>query len=93
MIVECILKVVLGIHVLDVICDVRKKALLANTEISEIGMYEVPMVMSLLRFGIMFSKFHMCWMMFLLNAMVYMLLRYMSPRAPMCFRCLMFNLL
>ena len=29
-IVECFLKVVLGIHVLDVICDVRKKALLQS---------------------------------------------------------------
>ena len=28
----------------------------------------------------------------LFNAMLYMLVRYVSPSGPMCFRCLMFNM-
>ena len=49
---------------------------------------------SLLGFGmgIMFANVHMCGMIMLFNAMWYMLVRYVSPRGPMCFRCLMFNL-
>ena len=45
---------------------------LAITEKSEMGLYEVPMFMSLSAFGmgIMFANFHECWMILLFNAML-----------------------
>ena len=57
-------------------------------------MYEVPLSMSLLGFGIwaMVANFHMCGIMLMLRAVFNMLVRDASPRGPMCIRCLMFNL-
>ena len=57
-------------------------------------MYEVPLSMSLLgfRIGTMLANFHMCGIMLVLRAVFNMLVRNASPRGPMCFRCLMFNL-
>ena len=57
-------------------------------------MYEVPLSMSLLGFGMgtMLANFHMCGIMFVLRAVFNMLVRNASPRGSMCFRCLMFNL-
>ena len=76
---------------------VRKKVLLqcfAMTEKSDKGLYEVPLSMSLLGFGIgtMLTNFHMCGIMLVLRAVFNMLVRNASARGPMCFRCLMFNL-
>ena len=50
--------------------------------------------MSLLGFGIgtMLANFHMCGIMLVLRVVFNMLARNSSPRGPMCFRCLMFNL-
>ena len=58
------------------------------------GLYEVPLSMSLLGFGMgtMLANFHLCGIMFVLRAVFNMLVRNMSPRGPMCFRYLMFNL-
>ena len=58
------------------------------------GLYEVPLSMSLLSFGMgtMLNNFHMCGIMFALRAVFNMLVRNASPRGPMYFRCLMFNL-
>ena len=58
------------------------------------ALYEVPLSMSLLGFGMwtMLANFHMCGIMLVLRAVFNMLVRNMSPRGPMCFRCLMFNL-
>ena len=58
------------------------------------GLYEVPMSMSLLGFamGAMLANVHMCGIMLVLRAVFNMLVRNASPRGPMCFRCLMFNL-
>ena len=55
------------------------------------GLYEVPFSMSLLGFGlgIMLANFHLRGIMFLLRAVLNILV---SPRGPMCFRCLIFNL-
>ena len=66
----------------------------AITERRDMGLYEVPLSMSPLGFGmgIMLSNFHMCGIMLVLRAVLNMLVRNASPRAPMCFRCLMFNL-
>ena len=36
--------------------------------------------------------FHMCGIMFLLRAVLNILVTNASPRGPMCFRCLIFNL-
>ena len=51
----------------------------AITERRDMGLYEVPLFVSLLGFGIgtMLASFHV---------------RNASPRGPMCFRCLIFNL-
>ena len=58
------------------------------------GLYEVPLSMSLLCFGMgtMLANFHMCGIMLVLRAVFNMLVRNESTRGPMCFRCLMFNL-
>ena len=52
-------------------------------------MYEVPLSMSLLGFGMgtMLANFHMCGIMLLLRVDLNMLVRNASPRWPMCFRC------
>ena len=64
----------------------------AITERRDMGLYEVPLSMSLLCFGkgTMLANFHMCGIMLVLRAVFNMLVR--NPRGPMCFRCLMFNL-
>ena len=59
------------------------------------GLYEVPLSMSLLGFGreTMLANFHMSGIMSLLRSVLNMLLRNTSPRGSMCFRCLMFSLI
>ena len=49
------------------------------------GLYEMPLSMSLLAFGMgpMLANFHMCVIMLVLRAV-----RNASPRGPMGFRCL-----
>ena len=42
--------------------------------------------------GTMLANCHMCGIMLVLRAVFNMLVRNASPRAPLCFRCLMFNL-
>ena len=58
------------------------------------GLYEVPLSMSLLGFGMgtMFANFHMCGIMLVLRAVFNMFVRNASARGPMCFRCLMLGL-
>ena len=58
------------------------------------GLYEVPLSMSLLGFGMgtMLANFHMCGIMLVLKAVFNMLVRNASLRRPMRFRCLMFSL-
>ena len=50
------------------------------------GLYELPVFMSLLGFGIgiILANVHVCAMM-LFNAMLYMLVRYASPSVPIWF--------
>ena len=57
-------------------------------------LYEVPLSMSLLGFGMgsMFANFHMCGIMLVLTTVFNILVRNASPRQPMCMRCLMFIL-
>ena len=54
------------------------------------GLYEVPLSMTLLGFGIwtMLANFYM----FVLRSVFNMIVRNASPRGPMYFRCLMFSL-
>ena len=59
----------------------------AVTERSEMGLYDVPMFMSLWFWNDV--CFHVCWMMLLFSDM---LVRYASPSDPMCLRCLMLTL-
>ena len=58
------------------------------------GLYEVPLFMSLLGFGMetMLANFHVHGIMLVLRVVFNMLVRNASPRGPMYFRCLMFNL-
>ena len=57
-------------------------------------MYEVPLCMSLLGFGMgtMLANFHMCGIMLVLRAVFNMFVRNVSQRGPMCFMGLLFNL-
>ena len=58
------------------------------------GLYEVPLSMPLLGFGMwtMLANFHMCGIMLLLRAVFNMFVRNASPRWPMFLRCLVFRL-
>ena len=58
------------------------------------GLYEVPLSMSLLGFGIgtMLSQLPYVWYYVGVRTVFNMLVRNGSPRGPMCFRCLMFDL-
>ena len=58
------------------------------------GLYEVPLYMSLLGFGMrtMLANFYMCGIMLVLRAVFNKLVRNASPRGPMYFRDLMFSL-
>ena len=56
------------------------------------GLYAVPLFMSLLGMGTMLSNFHMCCIMLVLRLIFNMLVRNTSSRGPMCFRCLLFSL-
>ena len=58
------------------------------------GLYEVPLSMSLYGFGMgtMLANFHMCSIMMVLRAVFNMLVMNASPRGLMCFRFLMFSL-
>ena len=69
-------------------------SLFAITERRDMGLYEVPLSMSVLGFwmGTTLANFHMCGIMLVLRAVFNMLVRNASPRGPMYFRCLMFNL-
>ena len=66
----------------------------AITEKRDMGLYEVPLSMSLLGFemGTMLNNFHVCGIMLVLKAVFNMPVRNASPRGPMCFRCPMFSL-
>ena len=58
------------------------------------GLYEVPLSMSLLGFGMetMLANFHMCDSMLVLRAVLNILVRNANPGGPMCFMCLIFNM-
>ena len=66
----------------------------AITERSDMGLYEVPLSMSLLGFGMgtMLANFHMCGITLVLRAVFNMLVRNASLRGHVCFRCLMLSL-
>ena len=66
----------------------------AITERRDMGLYEVPLSVSLLGFGMrtMLANFQMYGIMLVLRAVFNMLVRNASPRGPMCFRCLIFSL-
>ena len=57
------------------------------------GLYEVPLSLSILGFGrwTMLANFYMCGIMLVLRAVFNVLVRNASPNG-MCFRCLMFSL-
>ena len=66
----------------------------AITERGDMGLYEVPLFVSLLGFGIgtMLANFHLCGIMFLLRAFLNILVRNASSRGPMYFRGLLISL-
>ena len=78
-----------------VCCYVKKKGsspVSAITERRDMGLYAVSMSLLGFEMGIMLANFHMCGIVLVLRAVLNMLVRNASPRGPMCFRCLMFNL-
>ena len=56
-------------------------------------LYDVSLSMSLLGFGMgtMLANFHMCGIILMLRAVSNILVRNVSPRVPVCFRCRMFS--
>ena len=60
----------------------------------DMGLYAMPLSMSLVGFGIgtRLVNFHMYVIMLVLRAVFNILMRNVSPRGPMCFCCLMFSL-
>ena len=66
----------------------------AIIEMRDMGMFEVPLSMSLWGFGMrtMLVNVHMYSIMFVLKSVFNMLVRNASPIGPMCFRCLIFSL-
>ena len=60
----------------------------AFTERGNMGLYEVPLYMSLLGFGMgtMLANFHVCGIMLVLIAVFNMLVRNASPRGSMYYR-------
>ena len=58
------------------------------------GMYEVPLFMPLLGIGreTLLANFHMCGIMLMVRAVLNMLVRNESLRAPMYLWCLIFSL-
>ena len=78
------------------LCKERRlfSSVFAITERRDMGLYEVPLSMSFLGFvmGTILANFHMCGIMLVLRTVLNMLMRNASPKGPMCFRCLMFNL-
>ena len=71
-----------------VCCYVRNKAILqifAITERRDMGLYEVPLFMSLLGYGLwnIVANLHMCGIILVLRAVFNMLVRNASPRGPM----------
>ena len=57
-------------------------------------LYEVPLSVSLLGFGIgtMLANFHVCGIMLVLRTVFNMLVGNASPKGTMCFKCLIFSL-
>ena len=66
----------------------------AITDRRDIGLYYVPMLMSLLGLGtgMMLANFHACGILLFLSAALYMFVRYFSPSLPMCLWCFMLML-
>ena len=67
----------------------------AITESRDMGLYEVPLSVSLLSFGIgtMLSNFQVLGIILVLRAVLNILTGNVCPRGPMCFRCLIYSLL
>ena len=81
----CFVPVLCG-RVWYVCCYVRKRlfsSVIAITEMRDMSLYEVPLSMSLMGFD-------GDYVMLVLRAVFYMLVRNASPKGSMCFRCLMF---
>ena len=77
-----------------VICGRITFSSVAITDRRDIGLYDVPMLMSLLGLGtgMMLANFHTCGILLSLSAALYMFVRYFSPSLPMCLRCFMLML-
>ena len=72
----------------------RLSSVFAITERKDMGLYEVPLSVSLLGFGIgtLLANFHVRGIMFLFRAVLNILMRNVSPRGAMSFRCLILSL-
>ena len=92
----CFVPVLRGCLVCLLLCKEEGSSPLqsAITERRDMGLYEVPLFMSLLGFGMgtMLANFRMCGIMLVLTSVFNMLVRNASQRGPICSRCLMFSL-
>ena len=79
---------VLGLVLIAGTAIEQAPSVFAITERMDMGLYEVPLSMYLLDFGMgtMLANFHMCGFMFVLRVVFSMLVGNTSPRWPMCFR-------
>ena len=70
------------------LCKEEGSSPVSITEKRDMGLYEVPLSMSLLGFGMgtMLANYHMCGIMLVLRAVFNILVRNASTRGPMCFR-------
>ena len=66
----------------------------AITDRRDIGLYDVPMLMSLLGFGtgMMLANFYTFGILLWVSAALYMFVMYFSSSLPMCLRCFMLML-
>ena len=72
------------------LCKEAGSSVFAITERMYMGLYEMPLSMSLLGFGVgtMLDNIHVCGIIVVLRVFFNMLVRNASPIWPMCFRCL-----
>ena len=86
----CFVPVLSGVFGMLAVTQGRRifSSVFAITERRDMGLYVVPLSMSLLGFGMgtMLANFHMCGIMLVLRAVFNMLVKNASPRGPMCFR-------
>ena len=98
MFVECLVLNPCCVVMFSMLCVIYGRitfsSVFAITDRRDIGLYDVPKVISLLGLGtgMMLANFHTCGILLSLSAALYMFVGYFSPSLPMCLRCFMLML-